>query len=199
MDYERGCCLRLAVDQRRADEPRVKMVDARGADNDLDCAFVFLIKPAGLHHGGDDPAIIFVFLVICTKLAATLVLPQAHHPPSARGRSRQLRRRRAEAEEQVERRGEGHGASVRLRRRSRCSRRRGRGCTFKPRADDDGNTAKTLGREADVEAASDAGGGLPLDAELRGAEGTICNSAPKHRSHASPRVHCHIGALVRSQ
>ena len=88
MDYERGCCLRLAVDQRRADEPRVKRVDARGADNDLDCAFIFLIKPAGLHHGGDDPAIIFVFLVICTKLAATLVLPQAHHPPSARGRSR---------------------------------------------------------------------------------------------------------------
>ena len=30
MDYERGCCLRLAVDQRRADEPRVMMVDARG-------------------------------------------------------------------------------------------------------------------------------------------------------------------------
>ena len=95
---------RLAVDRRLADEPRVKRVDARGADNDLACAFVFLVKPAGLHHDGDDPAIIFVFLVVCAKPAATLVPRhlQAHRPPSARSQSRQLRQHRAEAEEQVE-------------------------------------------------------------------------------------------------
>ena len=47
IDGLRGCRPRLAVDRRRADEPRVKWVDARGADNDLACAFVFLVKPAG--------------------------------------------------------------------------------------------------------------------------------------------------------
>ena len=39
------------------------------------------------------------------------------------------------------------------------------------------------GARRDVRAASDASGGRPLDAELRGAEEPIC-------THASPRVHC---------
>ena len=39
------------------------------------------------------------------------------------------------------------------------------------------------GVRRDVRAASDANGGRPLDAELRGAEEPIC-------THVSPRVHC---------
>jgi len=39
------------------------------------------------------------------------------------------------------------------------------------------------GARRDVRAASDASGGRPLDAELRGAEEPIC-------THVSPRVHC---------
>ena len=76
----------LLVDRRRAGEPRVKRVDARGADENLACAFVFLAKPAGLHHAGYNPAIIFVFLAVCTKPAATLVLPSSSGSPYTVGK-----------------------------------------------------------------------------------------------------------------
>ena len=36
----------------------------------LACASVFLVEPTGLHHAGDDLAIVFVFLVVCTKPSA---------------------------------------------------------------------------------------------------------------------------------
>ena len=130
IDGLRGCRPRLAVDRRRADEPRVKRVDARGADNDLACAFVFLVKPAGCTTTATTPP---------SSSSSSSSAPsrqrrsfprhlQAHRPPSAtapapsrgRGTSRVTRRRL------------GHGASVRLQRRARCSRRRGWGCTFKP-------------------------------------------------------------------
>ena len=55
----------------------------------LTCVSVFLVMPAGPHHAGDDPSIIFIFLVVCTKPAATLI--QDHRPPSARRRSRQAK------------------------------------------------------------------------------------------------------------
>ena len=61
-------------------------VDARGADENLACAFVFLAKPAGLHHAGYNPAIIFVFLAVCTKPAATLVLPSSSGSPYTVGK-----------------------------------------------------------------------------------------------------------------
>lgn len=54
-----------------------------------DLAFVFLVMPAAPHHAGDDPSIILIFLVVCTKPAATLI--QDHRPPSARRRSRQAK------------------------------------------------------------------------------------------------------------
>ena len=82
MDYEAAVHDMLSIGAGMTS--RESRVDARGAHNDLACAFVFL--------------------VVCAKPAATLVPRhlQAHRPPSARSQSRQLRQHRAEAEEQVE-------------------------------------------------------------------------------------------------
>jgi len=122
VDGLRGCCPRHAVDRRRADEPRVKRVDARGADNDLACAFVFLVKPTGLYHDGDDLAIVFVFFFVCAKPAAKLVLPSSSGPPSTIDKEPESTTapapRRGRGTSRVTRRRLGHGASVRLQRRA---------------------------------------------------------------------------------
>ena len=89
-----------------------------------------------LYHDGDDPAIIFVFLVVSAKPAATLVPPSSSGPPSTVGKEPESATApapsRGRGTSRVTRRRLGHGASVRLQRRARCSRRRGWGCTFKP-------------------------------------------------------------------
>ena len=153
MDYEAAVHDMLSIGAGLTSR---EWVDARGAHNDLACAFVFLVKPAGPPSTVD-------------KEPESTTAPA---PSRGRGTSRVTRRRL------------GHGASVRLQRRARCSRRRGWGCTFKPGTEP--TTTATLRRcraRRDVRAASDASGGRPLDADLRGAEEPIC-------THVSPRVHC---------
>ena len=133
MDYEAAVHDMLSIGAGLTSR---EWVDARGAHNDLACAFVFLVKPAGLYHDGDNLAIVFVFFVVCAKPAAKLVLPSSSGPPSTVDKEPESTTApapsRGRGTSRVTRRRLGHGASVRLQRRARCSRRRGWGCTFKP-------------------------------------------------------------------
>jgi len=165
IDGLRGCRPRLAVDRRRADEPRVKWVDARGADNDLACAFVFLVKPAG-----------------CTTTATT---PPSSSSSSSSAPSRRRRSFPVIFRPTVHRRQGarvGNCASTEQRPRNKSSdEEKARPWRLRPssearqvqpaarlglhvqarhRADNDGDTAKMPGQEArrDVRAASDASG-----------------------------------------
>ena len=113
MDYEAAVHDMLSIGAGLTSR---EWVDARGAHNDLACAFVFL--------------------VVCAKPAATLVLPSSLGPPSTVGKEPESTTApapsRGRGTNRVMRRRLGHDASVRLQRRARCSRRRGWGCTFKP-------------------------------------------------------------------
>jgi len=174
IDGLRGCRPRLAVDRRRADEPRVKRVDARGADNDLACAFVFLVKPAG-----------------CTTTATT---PPSSSSSSSSAPSRRRRSFPVIFRPTVHRRQGarvGNCASTEQRPRNKSSdEEKARPWRLRPSSEArQVQPAARLGLHVqagvrrDVRAASDANGGRPLDAELRGAEEPIC-------THVSPRVHC---------
>jgi hypothetical protein len=174
IDGLRGCRPRLAVDRRRADEPRVKRVDARGVDNDLACAFVFLVKPAG-----------------CTTTAMT---PPSSSSSSSSAPSRRRRSFPVIFRPTVHRRQGarvGNCASAEQRPRNKSSdEEKARPWRLRPSSEArQVQPAARLGLHVqagvrrDVRAASDANGGRPLDAELRGAEEPIC-------THVSPRVHC---------
>ncbi|KAG2618626.1 hypothetical protein PVAP13_3NG079703 [Panicum virgatum] len=96
VDGLRGCCPRHAVDRRRADEPRVKRVDARGADNDLACACRPVPRRRRPRHR--------LRLLLRLRQAGGETRPPVIFRPTVhrRQRSRSRQQRRAEAELQVE-------------------------------------------------------------------------------------------------
>ena len=136
IDGLRGCRPRLAVDRGRADEPRVKRADARGADNDLACAFVFLVKPAGCTTTATTPpSSSFSSSSAPSRRRRSFPVifrPTVHRRQGARVgncASAEQRPRNKSSDEEKAR-------PWRLRpsseaRQLRCSRRRGWGCTFK--------------------------------------------------------------------
>jgi len=61
--------LLLVIDVHRLALAR-PLAEQQHPRGNLACASVFLVEPTGLHHAGDDLAIVFVFLIVCTKPSA---------------------------------------------------------------------------------------------------------------------------------